>query len=149
LNHRLNGYLQGRKTLKKKVEEHHRWKTKAYHGMPGTRSDKFKEEHASDDYQPKYLSNHTHYSTTDKDARIAVKPGKPRQLNYLAQTSVDTSHHVITHIEAYHADKKDAQCLPAIIKGIKENLQDQGLIVEQIIADTGYFSRYRRASGGY
>lgn len=125
---------------KKKVEEHHRWKTKAYHGMPGTRSDKFKEEHASDDYQPKFLSNHTHYSTTDQDARIAVKPGKPRQLNYLAQTSVDTAHHVITHIEAYHADKKDAQCLPNIIKGIKENLQDQGLIVEQIIADTGYSS---------
>ncbi len=125
---------------KKKVEEHHRWKTKAYHGMPGTRSDKFKEEHASDDYQPKFLSNHTHYSTTDKDARIAVKPGKPRQLNYLAQTSVDTSHHVITHIEAYHADKKDAQCLPKIIKGLKENLDDQGLLVEQIIADTGYSS---------
>jgi len=125
---------------KKKVEEHHRWKTKAYRGMPGTRSDKFKEEHASDDYQPKYLSNHTHYSTTDKDARIAVKPGKPRQLNYLAQTSVDTSHHVITHIEAYHADKKDAQCLPKIIKGLKENLDDQGLIVEQIIADAGYSS---------
>jgi hypothetical protein len=125
---------------KKKVEEHHRWKTKAYHGMPGTRSEKFKEEHANDDYQPKYLSNHTHYSTTDKDARIAVKPGKPRQLNYLAQTSVDTSHHVITHIEAYHADKKDAQCLPKIITGLKENLQDQGLIVEQIIADAGYSS---------
>lgn len=125
---------------KKKVEEHHRWKAKAYHGMPGTRSDKFKEEHTRDDYQPRFLSNHTHYSTTDKDARIAVKPGKPRQLNYLAQTSVDTSHHVITHIEAYHADKKDAQCLPNIIKGIKENLQDQGLIVEQIIADTGYSS---------
>lgn len=125
---------------KKKVEEHHRWKTKAYHGMPGTRSDKFKEEHASDDYQPKYLSNHTHYSTTDKDARIAVKPGKPRQLNYLAQTSVDTSHHVITHIEAYHADKKDAQCLPKIIKGLKENLHGQSLLVEQIIADAGYSS---------
>lgn len=125
---------------KKKVEEHHRWKTKAYHGMPGTRSDKFKEEHTGDDYQPKYLSNHTHYSTTDKDARIAVKPGKPRQLNYLAQTSVDTSHHVITHIEAYHADKKDAQCLPRIIKGLKENLDDQGLLVEQIIADAGYSS---------
>jgi Transposase DDE domain len=108
--------------------------------MPGTRSDKFKAEHASDDYQPKFLSNHTHYSTTDKDARIAVKPGKPRQLNYLAQTSVDTSHHVITHIAAYHADKKDAQCLPTILKGIKANLHDQGLIVEQLIADTGYSS---------
>lgn len=125
---------------KKKVEEHHRWKEKAYHGMPATRSDKFKEEHSSDGKRPKFLSNHTHYSTTDKDARIAVKPGKPRQLNYLAQTSVDTEHHVITHIEAYHADKKDAQCLPKILKGLKENLNDQGLIVEQIIADTGYSS---------
>jgi hypothetical protein len=36
--------------------------------------------------------------------------------------------------------RKTAQCLPNIIKGIKDNLQDQGLIVEQIMADTGYSS---------
>lgn len=125
---------------KKRVEEHHRWKQKAYHGMPATRSDKFKEEHARDDNRPKFLSNHTHYSTTDKDARIAVKPGKPRQFNYLAQTCVDTEHHVITHIHAYHADKKDSQCLPDVINGLKENLMPQGLVVEQILADTGYSS---------
>jgi transposase len=125
---------------KKKVEQHHRWKEKAYHGMPATRSDQFKEEHSGDDNRPKYLSNHTHYSTTDKDARIAVKPGKPRQFNYLAQTCVDTEHHVITHIQAYHADKKDSQCLPDVIKGLKENLTPEGLIIEQILADTGYSS---------
>jgi len=125
---------------KKKVEEHHRWKEKAYHGMPATRSDKFKEEHSHDVNRPRFLSNHTHYSTTDKDARIAVKPGKPRQFNYLAQTSVDTQHHVITHIQAYHADKKDSQCLPAVIKGLKENLEPEGIIIEQILADTGYSS---------
>jgi hypothetical protein len=127
---------------KKKVEEHHRWKEKAYRGQPGSRAqpkeEKSKEE--DDGLRPKFLSNHTHYSTTDKDARIAVKPGKPRQFNYLAQTSVDTAHHVITHIEAYHADKKDSQCLPAIINGLKENLSREGLIVEQIVADTGYSS---------
>jgi transposase len=94
---------------KKKVEEHHRWKEKAYKGQPASRSNKFKEEHADDNKRPKFLSNHTHFSATDKDARIAVKPGKPRQFNYLAQTSVDTAHHVITHIEAFHADKKDSQ----------------------------------------
>ncbi len=125
---------------KKRVEEHHRWKEKAYHGMPATRSAKFKEEHSDDDNRPRFLSNHTHYSTTDKDARIAVKPGKPRQFNYLAQTCVDTEHHVITHIHAYHADKKDSQCLPDIIKGLKQNLAPEGLIVEQILADTGYSS---------
>jgi transposase len=121
---------------KKKVEEHHRWKKKAYDGMPGSRL----RQNEDEDKRPKFLSNHTHYSTTDKDARIAVKPGKPRQFNYLAQTCVDTEHHVITHIEAYHADKKDSQCLPEIIKGLKENLSGEGLIVEQIIADTGYSS---------
>lgn len=127
---------------KKKVEEHHRWKESAYRGQPGSRAKSNDEpsEKEGDDKRPKFLSNHTHYSTTDKDARIAVKPGKPRQFNYLAQTCVDTEHHVITHIEAYHADKKDSQCLPAIIKGLKENLSSEGLIVEQVIADTGYSS---------
>jgi IS5 family transposase len=32
----------------------------------------------------RYLSNLTHYSPTDPDAKIAVKVGKPRQLCYLA-----------------------------------------------------------------
>lgn len=123
---------------KKKVEEHHRWKQKAYQGQPASRVKQNPE--IPEDKRPKFLSNHTHYSTTDADARIAVKPGKPRQFNYLAQTSVDTEHHVITHIEAYHADKKDSQCLPDIIKGLKENLEPEGIKIEQLMADTGYSS---------
>lgn len=121
---------------KKRVEEHHRWKEKAYKGMPGSRAN----INTDDDKRPKFLSNHTHYSTTDADARIAVKPGKPRQFNYLAQTCVDTAHHVITHIEAFHADKKDSQCLPQVLDGLTQNLNQQGLQVEQVIADTGYSS---------
>ena len=121
---------------KKRVEEHHRWKKKAYQGMPASRTGKY----AADDKRPKFLSNHTHYSTTDPDARIAVKPGKPRQFNYLAQTCVDTACHVITHIQAAHADKKDSQCLPEVIDALTQNLNAEGLIVEQIMADTGYSS---------
>lgn len=90
--------------------------------------------------RPKFLSNHTHYSTTDSDARISVKPGKPRQFNYLGQFSVDTAHHVITYAHAYHADKKDSQCLPKIVEELKENLTEGGLIIEQLLADTGYSS---------
>jgi transposase len=123
---------------KKKVEEHHRWKAKAYQGQPASRVHQNPE--IPEDKRPKFLSNHTHYSRTDRDARIAVKPGKPRQFNYLAQTSVDTEHHVITHIEAFHADKKDSQCLPQIIEELNENLNPEGIIVEQILADTGYSS---------
>ena len=104
---------------KKKTEEHHRWKTKAYYGMPGSRSSQLKgddeaanpSEEGEDVFRAKFLSNHTHYSTTDPDARIGVKPRKPRQFNYLGQVIVDTAHHVITHIQAHHADKKDCQCL--------------------------------------
>jgi transposase len=85
-------------------------------------------------------SNNTHYSTTDPDARISTKPGKPSQLNYLAQVSVDTGCHVITNIEAHHADNRDSECLAEVADHTINNLQSEGLLVEEIIADTNYSS---------
>ena len=88
----------------------------------------------------KYTSNKTHYSPTDPDARISVKPGKARKLNYLSQLSVDTGHHVITDIKAYHADGKDNQQLQDIVKRLRGRLWKQGLYWENCVADTGYSS---------
>lgn len=88
----------------------------------------------------KPFSNQTHASTTDSDSRLAVKPGKPSQLNYLAQTSVDTACHVITHIHADYADKRDSQCLPKVLDGLFENLRAEGILLDEIIADSGYSS---------
>lgn len=88
----------------------------------------------------KYTSNKTHYSPTDPDARISVKPGKARKLNYLSQLSVDTAHHVITDIRAYHADGKDNQQLPDIVDRLRKRLWKQGLVWENCVADTGYSS---------
>jgi len=88
----------------------------------------------------KYTSNKTHYSPTDPDARISVKPGKARKLNYLSQLSVDTEHHVITDIRAYHADGKDNQQLPDIVKRLNRRLWQHGLVWENCVADTGYGS---------
>ena len=88
----------------------------------------------------KYTSNKTHYSPTDPDARISVKPGKARKLNYLSQLSVDTGHHVITDIGADYADKKDNQCLQAITHRLKKRLHNQGLLWHNLLADTGYSS---------
>lgn len=88
----------------------------------------------------KYTSNKTHYSPTDPDARISVKPGKARKLNYLSQLSVDTGHHVITDIRAYHADGKDNQQLQDIVKRLERRLWQQGLVWENCVADTGYSS---------
>jgi transposase len=114
-------------TRYKAVELHHQWKAKAYKDMP-------KRKHG------KFVSNHTHYSTTDPDARVSVKPGKPRQLNYTAQVSVDTAHHVITQIQTDHADKKDSQCMPSLLTNTINNLKQEGLQIEEVFADAGYSS---------
>ena len=118
--------------MKRKVELHHGWKAKTYKDMPKGS----KEQQAA----AKYVSNHTHYSTTDPAARISVKPGKPRQLNYHAQVAVDTAHHVITQIESHHSSKKDSQCLSSLVKNTINNLQQNDLVIEEILADAGYSS---------
>ena len=125
---------------KAEVEYHHSWKEKTYKDQPGKgREDKEVDEFGNA-IRPRYLSNHTHYSTTDRDARISVKPGKPRQFNYTAQTSVDTQSHVITNIMADFSDKKDSSSLPQVIKQTKENLEANGLLLEEVLADAGYSS---------
>lgn len=124
----------------KEVGWHHKWKEKAYQGQPGGRKQKVDGSGEEDKYLPKFVSNHTHYSTTDNDARVAVKPGKPRQLNYLSQVSVDTASHVITHIQADSADKKDSQCLPSLLENTIQNLKAEGLLAEEVLADAGYSS---------
>lgn len=88
----------------------------------------------------KYTSNHTHYSPTDPDARISVKPGKSRKLNYLSQMGVDSENHVITHIQSFHADKKDNQYLQEIVSQIEKRLIENGLHLTTILADAGYSS---------
>ena len=124
---------------KKEVEQHHAWKAKEYKDQPANKNSKQTDEHGNL-IRPKFLSNHTHYSTTDADARISVKPGKPRQLNYTAQTSVDTASHVITNIMADFSDKRDSQSLAEAINQTKENLAENELQLEEILADAAYSS---------
>lgn len=92
----------------------------------------------SQDPRARYLSNKTHYSPVDPDARIAVKPGKPRQLYYMSSISVDTSHHVITHIRANYADRKDSLNLIDITRQTQKRLKCQDLKMETLLADTGF-----------
>lgn len=114
---------------KRDVDNHQRGQSKAYKDMPGSSNER-----------SKFSSNHTHYSSTDADARISVKPGKPRQLNYHAQVAVDTEHHVITQIQSDFANLKDSQCLPSLLKNTIENLQENNLELEEVLADGGYSS---------
>ena len=124
---------------KKQVEQHHEWKKKEYAEQPSNVNTKQTDEHGNL-IRPKFLSNYTHYSPTDTDARIAVKPGKARQLNYIGQLAVDDAHHVITGALADFADKRDSQSLPLIAEQTIENLAAENITVEQLTADTGYSS---------
>jgi transposase len=88
----------------------------------------------------RYTSNKTHYSPVDPDARISVKPGKARKLNYFSQLAVDTSKHVITQIQADFSDSKDNIFLQDLVSNTRRNLAKGGLSIENILADAGYSS---------
>lgn len=84
--------------------------------------------------------NATHVNPHDPDAKMSVKPGKPTALNYLGEVSVDTGSHVITHVQAFTADKHDSQCLPEVLDNLTDNLSVHGLAVEEVLADRGFSS---------
>ena len=127
------------KSRNKSTEEHHSWKAEEYKGMPKGKAVSKTVDDAAEG-RPKFVSNHTHYSTTDREARVSVKPGKPRQLNYSMQTAVDMSSHVITGVEAHLADRRDSECLSQVLTQTIDNLKQQGLELEEIACDTGYSS---------
>jgi transposase len=111
----------------KELDTRYQRQGKNYEEMPGSE-------------RGKYLSNKTHYSPTDPDARIAVKPGKPRELYYSGQIAVDTAHHVITHAESFTADGKDCRDLITITEQLQTRLQQHGMQIEKLLADAAYSS---------
>jgi len=86
----------------------------------------------------KLLSNKTHYSPADPDARISIKPGKARKLNYNCSLAVDTAQGVISHVQADFADGRDSQSLPDITLKLQQRLANNELRLEEILADSGY-----------
>jgi transposase len=127
-------------SVKKAVERHHAWKKKEYKDMPGHVDNPKQVDDHGTLIRPKFLSNHTHYSPTDPDAKISTKPGKARQLNYAGQIAVDDAHHVITGACASSAGNKDSQNLAEILSRTMTNLEQNQIEVDQIVADAGYSS---------
>lgn len=112
----------------KELNTRYERQAKQYEDMPG------------DDRKGKFLSNKTHYSPTDPDARIAVKPGKPRELYYSGQIAVDTGKHVITHAQTVLAEGRDGDSLKTIVNKTKQRLLQHGLELKNALADAGYSS---------
>jgi hypothetical protein len=88
--------------------------------------------------QARLLSNKTHYSPADPDARISVKPGKARALNYLCSMAVDEASGVISHIQADFADRRDSVLLESIVAPLHQRLLTLDLPVMELVADTNY-----------
>ena len=88
------------------------------------------------------LSNKTHYNLHDPDARISVKPGKARKLNYHCSMSVDTAQGVISHIQADFADGRDSQYLPSLASKVQDRLVTNELRMTDLLADAGYSNGY-------
>ena len=88
--------------------------------------------------QARLFSNKTHYSPTDPDARISLKPGKARALKYLCSLAVDTAHGVISHVQADLADSRDSLHLPRLLTGLQQRLRTQELRLRDLLADAGY-----------
>ena len=126
-------------TRKRLVEQHHKWKKETYKGMPGHVKTLQKDEDG-EEIRPKFLSNHTHYSPTDPDAKISTKPGKPRQLNYAGQLAVDDKNHVITGACASTAGSKDSAIFSEIMDQTLENLNQNDIQIGEVLADAGYSS---------
>lgn len=84
------------------------------------------------------LSNKTHYNPHDPDARISVKPGKARKLNYHCSMAVDTAEGVISHIQADFADGRDSQYLRNISMQVQNRLKRNELAMTDLLADAGY-----------
>lgn len=124
----MDGDEQEQARQLKELDTRYQRQGKDYEEMPGSES------------RGKFLSNKTHYSPTDPDARIAVKPGKPRELYYNGQIAVDTGHHVITHAQSFRADGKDCRDLITIADQLQTRLYHHGIKIEKILADGAYSS---------
>jgi transposase len=97
-------------------------------------------ENEEDNSGKKLKHSEKYVSTTDPDARVSQKQGKLPALNHLGIISVDTENHVICGAMADFADKKDSKTTANIVSQTIENLQDNNLQVEEVLADTGYSS---------
>ncbi len=120
-----------------KKTQSHLEKQKEYRKNKITKLDGGKEHRKNN---RRFLSNATHQSQTDPDARIAKKNGKPCMLCYSSMMGVDTKHNVITNMSAELAHRKDSRYLIKTAKATIDRLAKMGHKVDTILADAGFSS---------
>lgn len=84
------------------------------------------------------VSNAEFRSTSDPDARLAQKPGQPRDLCYQVTHVTDGQQQVILAVACEGADCGESQSLRAPLQQAKEALEQGGLSLGRVVADAGY-----------
>ena len=84
------------------------------------------------------IKNATHQCSSDPDARMAVKPNKPKDMYYHGQVCVDSQHGVVTAAMGDYGDRKDLHSFPELLAKAHKNLTPFGLSITEVLADTGY-----------
>ncbi len=97
-------------------------------------------DNKKDDQDKPGPTNQTHVSPSDPDARLTMKPGKPMNLYYRSQMSVDTESHFITYIQAFPGNAADNTSMREILTHVVENMSENDIRVKELLADTGYSS---------
>jgi hypothetical protein len=91
------------------------------------------------------VSNKTHYSPSDPEAHISIKPGKARALNYLCSLAVDPAKGVISHIQADLANSRDNLHLPSLIERLQTRLLTNDVPLREVVTDTNYSKGFNYA----
>lgn len=83
-------------------------------------------------------NNDTHQCSSDPDARMAVKPNKPKDMYYHGQVCVDSQHGVVTAAMGDYGSRKDPQSFPELLAKARENLANFDRQIKEVLADGGY-----------
>jgi len=73
-------------------------------------------------------------STTDTDARLLGRPGKPKGFHYLAHTTVDTTHGIITDVHVTQGNINDHEPFAKRLAVVQDKF---GLQIQKVVADKG------------
>lgn len=84
------------------------------------------------------ISNKTHYSPSDPEARISIKLVRARALNCLYSMALYPAHGVISHMQADLADSHDCVHLPQLVIQLQQRLLAQGVPLQDLITDTNH-----------
>ena len=135
-----SAFIKANASMDSLVERELTEKSGHYYNQLTSNEDEYRERKNSKTRNDKVKHSDLFVSTSDPDARVSQKQGKLPALNHLGIISVDTKNHVICGAMADFADTKDSDTTEKIVGQTIENLQENHLQMEEVLADTGYSS---------